>query len=324
MFAFAGVGLSVFWVTREALRVKRERDTRLAQSRLETGDMVFVPGGKFTMGSIDGEADEQPIHDVKVRSFWMDKTEVTNEQFAAFADATGYLTTAEKPGADGRVAGAFVFSPPPEVTDFSNELQWWKFVPGANWRHPTGPISSIKGREKYPVTQITWSDAVAYATWVGKRLPTEAEWEYAARGGLDRRRFPWGNEPLRDGRWAVNAWQGDFPKADTGEDGFHGLSPVGSFLANGYGLFDMTGNTAEWCADWYAADFYRMTTRDNPRGPETSLDPKEPGVLKRVIRGGSWLANDRIGSPDRCAARGRLAPDIPLQHVGFRCVKDAK
>jgi formylglycine-generating enzyme required for sulfatase activity len=279
------------------------------------------------MGSIDGADDEKPIHDVKVRGFWMDKTEVTNAEFARFVSATKYVTLAEKPGPEGRAAGAFVFSPPATVTDFKNELQWWKFVPGADWRHPDGPQSSINGRESYPVVQVAWEDAKAYAEWAGKRLPTEVEWEYAARGGLERLHYPWGNDLLREGRWSMNVWQGRFPSEDTGADGFRGVAPVRSYEANTYGLFDMSGNVAEWCGDWYLPDYYRETSRgkdsrDNPQGPARSYDPAEPGVWKRVIRGGSWLSCPETGSAYRLAARGKLAPDVPLPTVGFRCVKD--
>jgi formylglycine-generating enzyme required for sulfatase activity len=327
-FAFAGVGLSIVWVTREALRIQAQREARLAQGEQQLGDMVWIPPGRFTMGSIDGAPDEQPIHDVKLRGFWMDKTEVTNGQFARFVNETGYQTLAEKPTGE-RPAGAFVFSPPASIADWTNELQWWRFVPGANWRHPAGPGSSIEGREEHPVVQVAWVDAVAYARWAGKRLPTEAEWEYAARGVLVQHRFPWGNDLLRDGRWAMNIWQGEFPREDAGEDGFRGTAPVASFPANAYGLHDMAGNVAEWCADWYAHTYYRETartrdSRENPTGPETSADPSEPGVLKRAVRGGSWLSTEKTGAAYRVSARARLAPDIPLQSTGLRCVRDER
>jgi formylglycine-generating enzyme len=330
LFAFvvSGFGVATLWVTREAMRVKRERDARIRQSRPETGDMVVIGGGKFTMGSIDGNDDERPIHDVRVREFWMDRTEVTNEQFARFVAETNYVTDAEKRVPNGRAAGAFVFAPPAEIIDPQNELQWWKFVPGANWRHPKGPASTIEGLEKFPVVLVTFGDAQAYAKWANKRLPTEAEWEYAARGGLDRQRYPWGNELLPTAQWRMNVWQGHFPGTDLGEDGFRGLAPVASYSANSYGLYDMSGNVAEWCADWYLPDYYKETSkgkdsRDNPPGPNRSYDPAEPGVWKRVTRGGSWLTSPSVSTADWVSNRGRLAPDVPLANVGFRCVRDA-
>jgi formylglycine-generating enzyme required for sulfatase activity len=328
-FAFTGLGLSAIWISREALRVQREKIERRKQSRPETGEMAWLERPRFTMGSIDGALDEQPIHDVRLSGFFIDRTEVTNEQFGRFVAETGYVTLAERPRADGSPGGAFVFTPPAgPVVDFQNELQWWRFVPGANWRQPRGPGSNLDGREKHPVVQVAWEDAAAYAQWAGKRLPTEAEWEYAARGHLDRQRYPWGNALLAEGRWMMNAWQGPFPKEDFATDGFRGLAPVASFAANGYGLYDLAGNAAEWCADWYLPDYYRETargrdSRTDPPGPGRSYDPAEPGVWKRVLRGGSWLSTEENGAHTRCAARGKLAPDTPLETVGFRCVKDA-
>jgi formylglycine-generating enzyme required for sulfatase activity len=323
----AGFGLTTLWVSREALRVKHEREERMRQNSPGTGEMVWLEGGKFTMGSIDGDDDERPIHDVKINGFWIDRTEVTNEQFTRFVMATGYVTEAEKPTQNRPTPGAFVFSPPVELTDPKNEMQWWKFVPGANWHQPEGPGSSIKGREQFPVVEVTYLDAIAYCTWSGKRLPTEAEWEFAARGGLDRQRYPWGNEIAPGGKWMMNVWQGPFPRQDVGEDGLRGPAPVGSFPPNGYGLCDMTGNVAEWCHDWYLPDYYKETSRgkdsrDNPPGPLQSYDPAEPGVWKRVIRGGSWLTSESVSHADRTSSRGKLSPDVPLSSVGFRCVKD--
>jgi formylglycine-generating enzyme required for sulfatase activity len=323
---FSGLLMATLWVSREALRVKRERIARQEQEKAP-GEMVLIEGGKFTMGSIDGTDDEKPIHDVKIRTFFMDSTEVTNAEFQRFVTATGHVTDAEK-SINGRQPGAFVFAPPAEVTDLKNELQWWKFVPGANWQHPTGPGSDLKGREQWPVIHVTHFDALAFARWAGKRLPTEAEWEYAARGGVDRLRYPWSNDILREGRWAMNVWQGPFPKEDTAADNFRGIAPVASFPANGYGLYDMAGNIAEWCGDWYLSDYYKETSRgkdsrDNPPGPTHSFDPAEPGVAKRVLRGGSWISSENTGAAYRNSARSKLAPDVPMQAVGFRCAKDA-
>ena len=329
LFAFvaSGFGLATLWVSREAVRVKRERDARVRQSKPETGDMMWIEGGKFTMGSIDGNDDERPIHDVRVGGFWMDRTEVTNEQFARFVTETKYVTEAEKAGPNGRAAGAFVFIPGLQVTDPQNEFQWWRFVPGANWQHPSGPNSSIDGLEKFPVSQVTHADTVAYAKWANKRLPTEAEWEYAARGGLERQRYPWGNEFLPEAQWRMNIWQGPFPRNDVGEDRFRGAGPVASYPPNNYGLYDMTGNVAEWCADWYLPDYYKATSkgkdsRENPPGPDRSYDPSEPGVWKRVIRGGSWLTASSVSKADWVSNRGKLGPDVALSSVGFRCVRD--
>jgi formylglycine-generating enzyme len=323
-----GFCLATLWISREALRVKREREARMRQSRPETGEMAWIEGGKFTMGSIDGADDERPIHDVRIRGFWMDRTEVTNEQFARFVAETNYITEAEKAVPNGRAAGAFVLDPAAGIANPPNELQWWKFMPGANWRHPQGPGSTIEGLEKLPVVQVTFADALAYAKWAKKRLPTEAEWEYAARGGLDRQRHPWGNELLPEARWRENVWQGPFPGTDLGEDGFRGLAPVASYSANSYGLYDMTGNVAEWCGDWYLPDYYKATSkgkdsRDNPPGPDHSYDPGEPGVWKRVTRGGSWLTASSVSKADWLSNRGKLGPDVPLASVGFRCVRDA-
>jgi formylglycine-generating enzyme required for sulfatase activity len=322
-FFVGSIALAMFWVSKEAVRVRREREARRAASPPTTGDMILIKAGRYTMGSSDGADDERPIHDIRIHSFLMDRTEVTNEEFSRFVAATGYVTAAEK----AQPAGAFVFAPPPSVTDFKNELQWWKFMPGANWRQPAGPNSNLDGREKYPVVQVAWADADAYAHWAGKRLPTEAEWEYAARGGFDRCHYPWGNDLLREDRWAMNVWQGHFPAEDAGTDQFKGLAPGASFSPNNYGLFDMAGNVAEWCADWYLPDYYKQTSRgrdsrDNPPGPAQSYDPGEPGVWKRVIRGGSWLSSEETGAAYRVSARGKLGPDVPLPTVGFRCVKD--
>jgi len=295
-----------------------------------TNGMIWIPSGKFWMGSDDGQQDEHPVHEVTVDGFWMDQTEVTNEQFDHFVRATSYVTIAErKPSAkdypdvppDKLVAGSVVFSPPPNVTSFDNAYIWWSYVAGANWRHPEGPDSELKGREKHPVVHICWDDAQAYAKWAGKRLPTEAEWEYAARGGLQREPYCWGKEQVPDGKWKANIWQGRFPNENTLSDGFRTTAPVGSFPPNGFGLHDMSGNIWEWCQDWYLPDYYASSPAKNPPGPRKSFDPNEPGVAKRVQRGGSFLCSDLYCVGYRPAARMKASPDTGLSHSGFRCVR---
>ena len=300
---------------------------------IATNGMVWIPGGTFWMGSSDGRPDEMPQHQVTVAGFWMDRTEVSNEQFEQFVRATGYVTIAERPpdpkefpGADPAllVPGSVVFTPPAEAVPLDNPAAWWSYVPGANWRHPEGPNSSSVGRGKYPVVHVAWFDAQAYAKWAGKRLPTEAEFEYAARGGLDRQPYCWGREQTPGGKWPANIWQGNFPNKNSGDDGFVGLAPVGSFPPNGYGLCDMSGNVWEWCSDWYRPDYYAGSATNNPVGPVDSLDPEEPGAKKRVQRGGSFMCSDVYCSGYKPSARMKCTPDTGLSHTGFRCVKSAE
>ena len=255
--------------------------------------------------------DSRPVHRVFVDGFWMDRTEVTNEQFARFVKATGYVTVAERtpraedfPGApsDSLVPGSVVFSPPREAVPLTDPYHWWADVNGANWRHPLGPESSIAGQEQFPVVHVAYADALAYAQWAGKRLPTEAEWEFAARGGLSGRLFPWGDEFRNDGRWMANTHQGHFPDHDSGADAFTGIAAVAQFPPNGYGLYDVAGNVWEWVSDWYRPDYYaRLASTGaitrNPQGPADSFDPDEPGEKKRVHRGGSFLCTDQVLLP---------------------------
>lgn len=306
--------------------------------------MVWIPGGEFSMGAdgmVDGAcgctpgtiSDTQPIHRVAIDGFWMDSTEVTNAQFAKFVDATGYRTIAELaptkeefPDAppENLVAGSVVFAPTAEPVPLDNHFQWWTYIPGANWRHPEGPESSLKGRENYPVVQIAYPDAVAYAKWAKKRLPTEAEWEFAQRGGLSGKLFAWGDEFRPGGKFMANTYQGKFPVKDTGADGFIGLAPVKSFQPNAYGLYDMAGNVWEWCSDLYRADAYLESGEEvqrNPQGPSTSLDPSEPGVTKRVQRGGSYLCTDEYCTRYMVGTRGKGDPATATDHLGFRCVR---
>ena len=294
--------------------------------------MVWVPGGEFDMGD-DDFPDARPIHRVRVDGFWMDTTEVTNAQLARFVRETGYVTVAEGkpdpkdyPGAppEKLVAGSCVFSPPSGPVPLQNHLAWWQYVAGADWRHPEGPKSNIEGRENHPAVHISWHDAVAYAKWAGKRLPTEAEWEFAARGGLSRQRYVWGDDLKPGGKWMANIWQGRFPHENTAEDGFRGTAPVGCFPPNGFGLHDMAGNAWEWCADWYRSDYYLKSPGHNPQGPDSSLDPQEPDIPKRVQRGGSFLCSDLYCVRYRPGSRGKGALDSGASHIGFRCVRSPR
>jgi formylglycine-generating enzyme len=260
-------------------------------------DMVFIAGGTFLMGTGDGLAVERPVHQVSLKSFWIDKYAVTVAQFARFVEATGYKTESEKLGWSGV---------------FDRRAGQWLSVAGADWRHPDGPESSAALNE--PVTHVSWNDAMAYAVWAKKRLPTEAEFEYAARGGLAGNLYSWGNVWRPNGKYMANCWQGNFPVNNTGEDGFTGRAPVGSFPANGYGLYDMTGNVWEWCADWFDENYYQASPRANPQGPAIGQD--------RVIRGGSWLCSDSYCAGFRVAARNHAAPDSGLNNLGFRCAGD--
>jgi len=305
--------------------------------------MRYIPGGEFTMGSDtpDGRADERPPHRVKVRPFWMDETDVTNAQFRRFVEATGYVTTAQKkpeweemkkqlppgtpkPPEDKLVAASLVFKAPAGPVPLDDYAQWWQWLPGADWRHPTGPASSIQGQDDYPVVQVSWDDAAAYAKWAGKQLPTEAQWEFAARGGLEGKKYFWGDtDPTDDdAKPRCNIWQGHFPDHNTGQDGFIGSSPVHAFAPNGYGLYDMAGNVWQWCADWYRPDTYASAqgTPTDPAGPAASFDPEEPYTPKRVMRGGSFLCHASYCASYRAAARMKSSPDSATNHTGFRCV----
>jgi formylglycine-generating enzyme required for sulfatase activity len=306
--------------------------------------MVWIHAGTFTMGTDDLRSmpDERPAHRVRIDGFWIDRNPVTNADFHKFVEATGYLTTAErkpdweelknqlppgtpKPPEELLVPGSLVFTPPQRPVPLDQLANWWSWTPGASWQHPMGPGSTIKGLEQYPVVHISWDDAAAYAQWAGKRLPTEAEWEYAARGGLEAQRFAWGNEFRPKGRHMANTFQGEFPYLAQAEDGYAGTSPVGSFPPNGYGLFDMAGNVWQWTADWYRLDTFAEQASqghcENPRGPHNSFDPREPHAPKRVIKGGSYLCHVSYCESYRPSARRGTPPDTGSSHVGFRLVK---
>ncbi|MDB5273017.1 MAG: formylglycine-rating enzyme family protein [Chitinophagaceae bacterium] len=307
--------------------------------------MVWIEGGTFDMGGDNKQAseDEYPKHKVTVNGFWIDVTEVTNAQFAQFVKATGYVTTAEqkpdwevlktqvapgtpKPDESLLVAASLVFSAPTQPVSLENYSSWWSWKEGASWKHPHGPGSGIKGKDNYPVVHISWYDAQAYCKWAGKHLPTEAQWEYAARGGLKNNIYPWGNEAVNKNK--VNYWQGTFPNTNTQEDKYYFAAPVKSFPANGYGLFDMSGNVWEWCSDYYDHQYYSTLSKTNPKGisnptgPEKSFDPQEPYAQKRVMRGGSFLCNDSYCSGYRVARRMKSTEDSGMEHVGFRTVKN--
>ncbi len=310
--------------------------------------MVWIPGGEFSMGSdvasesmcdLPGHTrDALPVHRVYVDGFFMDATEVTNEQFAAFVEATGYVTIAERaPTAEeyptappeNLVAGSVVFTPTAGPVPLDDHFQWWRYETGASWRRPEGPKSSIEGREAYPVVHIAYPDAVAYATWAGKRLPTEAEWEFAARGGAAGRLYAWGDEFRPAGKHMANTFQGRFPVSDAGEDHFAGIAPVGQFPPNAYGLHDIAGNVWEWVSDWYRPDTYARRAllggvARNPEGPDTPFDPSEPGEKKRVHRGGSFLCTDQYCTRYMIGTRGKGEVTTGTNHLGFRCVKPSQ
>ena len=308
--------------------------------------MVWIPGGEFSMGAMDppastqasmhAAADARPIHRAYVDGFWMDQNDVTNTQFEKFVRATSYVTVAErKPRSEdfprappeNLVAGSVVFSPPDHPVGLDDFLRWWTYVPGANWRHPLGPKSNIKHKGDYPVVHIAYEDAEAYAKWAGKRLPTEAEWEFAARGGLAGKPFVWGDSFRPNGKWMANTHQGNFPNTDTGDDGYVGIAPVARYPANDYGLYDMAGNVWQWTADWYRPDYYQtLASTDrvtrNPKGPDSSYDPTEPNQPKKVLRGGSYLCTDQYCSRYVVGTRGKGEVSTGTNHLGFRCVKD--
>ncbi|MBI1848145.1 MAG: formylglycine-generating enzyme family protein [Candidatus Rokubacteria bacterium] len=280
--------------------------------------MIPLAGGTFLMGSDDDEgypADgEGPVRRITLAPFWIDARAVSNADFARFVAATGHRTEAETQGASFVFAGLLPadFAPTRGVAD----APWWREVAAADWRHPEGPQSAIVGREHHPVTHVSWHDAAAYAAWAGTRLPTEAEWEYAARGGLERQRYPWGDALTPGGEHRANVWQGEFPARNTEEDGFYGTAPVDAFPPNAFGLHNTVGNVWEWCADWFDPTFHVHGPRENPIGP--------PSGILRAIRGGSYLCHASYCNRYRVAARSGSTPASTTGHVGFRCARSAE
>ncbi len=317
--------------------------------------MKWIPGGTFVMGTDDTNsmANERPAHQVKVDGMWIDEHDVTNAEFAKFVQATHYDTPAEraidweelkkqvpagtpKPNDAMLQPGSLVYTPPDHPVDLTNMGNWWTWTSGASWRHPQGPDSSIDTRQDFPVVQVSWDDAIAYAKWAGKRLPTEAEWEYAARGGAKANtRYYWGDEFKPGGKFMCNTFTGEFPYKNTAEDGFVGLAPVKSFPPNGYGLYDMAGNVWQWTSDFYRADAYALTAADqaksgaaccvNPTGPTECFNPTRsvPNAVERVTKGGSFLCNASYCESYRPTARRGTPPDTGTEHIGFRCVMTA-
>lgn len=316
-----------------------EERTRATVQGEPPGDgMVWIPSGSFLMGSTDFYPEERPVHRVSVDGFWIDPFTVTNAEFARFVEATGYVTVAERPldpadypDADPAllVPGSLVFHKTRGPVDLNDYFAWWSYVPGACWRHPEGPERDLGGRERHPVVQVAYEDAEAYATWIGKELPTEAEWELAARGGLEGAVFAWGSEFAPGGRMMANTWQGQFPWQNLNLDGFEGTSPAGTYPPNGYGLYDMAGNVWQWTSDYFTPRHPAEATKPccvphNPRvaSPEQSLVPGQPGahIPRKVIKGGSHLCAPNYCLRYRPAARQSETVDTSTTHIGFRCV----
>ena len=315
---------------------------KIQKKSKDNKNMVLIPGGVFSMGGDgDGWKDEFPKHKVEIDSFWMDINEVTNNQFLEFVNSTGYITTAErnidwnqmkkdlppntpKPDDSYLVPSSLVFFPTSGAVNLNDVSQWWRFINGANWRQPQGPGSNIDGKGNHPVVHVSWYDAIAYCEWAGSRLPTEAEWEYASRGGIIDATFSWGNEDLDEGKLKANTWNGNFPYYNSKDDGFIYTADVRSFEPNGYGLFDMSGNVWEWCSDWYDENYYYSVSKIlsiNPQGPPKSYDSNEPYAQKKVSRGGSFLCHKSYCTGYRNSMRMKSTPDTSSMHTGFRTVR---
>ena len=346
---FAGIagltigGLVLVWGCHSRRSTEERADTGGTKAR---PGMVWIPGGEFIMGTDDPESyeHERPAHTVQVSGFWMDETEVTNAQFKAFTDATKYVTVAErkpdweelkkqvapgvpKPADSLLVAGSLTFQKPSEPVMLNDYSLWWKWQPGADWRHPEGKGSDLEGRWNHPVVHVAYEDAMAYCKWAHKRLPTEAEWEFASRGGKQQERYSWGKEVTPNGKFMANTYQGSFPMSNTKDDGFERTSPVKSFPPNPYGLYDIIGNVWEWTNDWYDVNYYKTLAASrvsvNPHGPANSYDPQEPYAQKRVSRGGSFLCASTFCVNYRPSARQGTAFDSGSSNIGFRCVADS-
>jgi sulfatase modifying factor 1 len=316
---------------------KANADTRSnGRAKVHTEHMVWIPGGEFLMGSDRHYPEEAPAHRVAVDGFWVDRYPVTNAAFRRFVDATGHVTVAERPPdpatypdaePERMVAASAVFHKPRQPVALTDPYQWWIYVPGASWRHPRGPQSSLRGLDDHPVVHVAWEDVDAYARWAGKDIPTEAEWEYAARGGLDGAEFAWGDELTPGGRHRANVWQGEFPTENLCLDGYEYASPIRSFPPNGYSLFDMIGNVWEWTVDWYQEQHpvtHACCTVANPVGGnrDASHDPRQPGtpIPRKVMKGGSHLCAPNYCRRYRPAARMPQAVDTSTSHLGFRCI----
>ncbi len=338
------IGVVSLAATVAFMKPRPVKDTRVVTP--DQNGMVLIPGGVFLMGTDDAESydHERPAHRVQVARFWMDKTEVTNRQFKEFVDATVYITLAERrpsweelrkqlppgtlaPPDSVLVPGSLVFHVPNQPVMLNDYTQWWQWKEGVSWQHPEGPGSNLEGRWDHPVVHIAYPDALAYAQYYGKRLPTEAEWEFASRGGKNDR-YSWGEEVSPQGKFMANTYQGSFPMRNLKEDGFETTSPVGSFPPNGYGLYDMIGNVWEWTGDWYDATYFQTLAKSrltlNPHGPAKPFDPRDPYGLKRVTKGGSFLCASNYCVNYRPSARQATAFDSGQSHIGFRCVKDVE
>jgi len=321
-----------------------ENNSNLASRNVPAG-MVFIEGGKYDMGAEfqSNTNDAIPIHAVEVDAFWIDATEVTNAEFQEFIDATGYQTVAErpvlweelkkqlaagtpKPSEEDLQPGSLVFTAPSRKVSLDNFAVWWKWVVGANWQHPQGPESDLQGLENHPVVHIAYEDAEAYAKWAGKRLPTEAEWERAARPKVEHTEFAWGDELSPNGKYLANYFQGSFPDDNNGSDGFIGTAPVKSFLSNEYGAYDMIGNVWELCSDFYEVEDFENNCHTklevNPKGPKETKDPNDPLAIKHVIKGGSFICSEQYCSNYKPSGREGSMFDTGMSHTGFRCAKD--
>lgn len=349
VFMLTYVSTRYLWAFKQRAegRSTKKRSPQARASEKPPEGMTWIPGGVFTIGTNDPQAApaERPARRVEVSGFWLDAAEVTNRQFAAFVAATSYKTTAErpidwnelkkqvppgtaKPPDAELVPGSLVFTPPAGAIGLEDPRAWWRWVPGANWRRPEGPGSSIDDRMDHPVVHVSWEDAQAYAQWAKKRLPTEAEWEFAARGGHEGRRYAWGDRLEPEGQTLANYWQGEFPSLNLRTDKYERTSPVKSFPPNEYGLYDMIGNVWEWCSDWYRPDSYMLLDElgieHDPQGPSRGFDPDEPYQPKKVTRGGSFMCGSNYCSNYRPSARRGTAIDSGMSNVGFRCARSAK